>query len=90
MKTLSRISLALVIVTFAQPSLAYVGPGAGLSVLGALWGLILALLAAFGFLLMWPLRRYRRQRAQASATAPREHTAERTAGDDADSPGERR
>ena len=90
MKTLSRFGLALVIVAFAQPSLAYVGPGAGLSVLGALWGLILALLAALGFVLMWPLRRYRRQRAQASATAPHEHAAERATGDDADSPDERR
>lgn len=90
MKTLSRIGLAVVIAAFAQPSLAYVGPGAGLSVLGALWGLILALLAALGFLLMWPLRRYRRQRAQASAPPPHEHTAERSTGNAADSPNKRR
>lgn len=90
MKTLSRFSLALVIVAFAQPSLAYVGPGAGLSVLGALWGLILALLAALGFVLMWPLRRYRHRRAQAAATAPHEHAAERATGDGADAPDEHR
>jgi len=44
-----------------QTALAYIGPGAGLSLLGALWGLLLAIGAAFGFLILWPLRRIRRR-----------------------------
>jgi len=36
--------------------LAYVGPGAGLGLLGALAGLAIALFSALGFMLLWPLR----------------------------------
>ncbi|HKJ94162.1 MAG TPA: hypothetical protein VKA32_00865 [Gammaproteobacteria bacterium] len=44
-----------------DPAVAYVGPGAGLSLLGALWGLVLAVGAAIGFVVMWPLRQARRR-----------------------------
>lgn len=47
--------------TTSQPALAYVGPGAGLSLLGAFWGLIVVLLAALSFVIFWPLRRMRRR-----------------------------
>lgn len=40
-----------------QPVAAYVGPGAGLSLLAALWGLVIAIAAAIGFVVAWPLRR---------------------------------
>ncbi len=36
--------------------LAYVGPGAGLSALGALWALIASVGIAFGLILIWPFR----------------------------------
>lgn len=36
--------------------LAYVGPGAGLGLLSALIGLLLAVGSAAGFILLWPLR----------------------------------
>lgn len=52
---------------------AYVGPGAGLSLLSALWGLLCAIGAALLFLIMWPIRRMRRRRreaAQAREQAP--------------------
>ena len=45
---------------------AYVGPGAGLSLLGALWGLVAALGAAVLFVVLWPIRRARRQRKLAA------------------------
>jgi len=35
---------------------AYVGPGAGISVLGALWGLIVGVVLAVGMVLFWPIR----------------------------------
>jgi Na+/melibiose symporter-like transporter len=48
--------------TFAAfPALAYVGPGAGLTLLGALWGLILAVVMSVAFVLFWPLRRLLRR-----------------------------
>jgi membrane protease YdiL (CAAX protease family) len=58
------LSLMTLILLGAVPSaFAYVGPGAGLSLLGALWGLLLAIGAAVLFLILWPLRRLR-QRAR--------------------------
>jgi type VI protein secretion system component VasK len=41
---------------------AYIGPGAGLSLLGALWALIAAVVAAVGFIALWPIRRARKRR----------------------------
>lgn len=43
---------------FAAPALAYVGPGAGLTLLGALWGLIAAIVMSVGFIILWPFRRF--------------------------------
>jgi len=40
-----------------------------LSLLGALWGLLLAVAAALGFIILWPLRRMR-QRARARVIEP--------------------
>ena len=37
-------------------ALAYVGPGAGISMLGALWGLIVGIVMAVGVILFWPIR----------------------------------
>lgn len=48
---------------------AYMGPGAGLGLTGALFGLLLAVLSACGFLLFWPLRVLRNRRRAAAATA---------------------
>jgi membrane protein implicated in regulation of membrane protease activity len=44
---------------------AYVGPGAGLSLLGALWALVVAVAAAIAFLFAWPIRRMRRRKREA-------------------------
>jgi membrane protein implicated in regulation of membrane protease activity len=45
----------------AFPALAYVGPGAGLTLLGALWGLILAVVMSVAFVILWPFRRLLRR-----------------------------
>ena len=66
MKILVTMTLALLfVVSGILPAAAYVGPGAGLSLLGAFWGLLLAVVAALGFVILWPLRRmFRRDRAK--------------------------
>jgi membrane protein implicated in regulation of membrane protease activity len=52
-------ALMFVVAALASPipAFAYVGPGAGLSLLGAFWALILAIFTAVFFLLAWPVRR---------------------------------
>lgn len=66
----ARFAMAAAAMLAAGPALAYVGPGAGLSVLGALWGLLIAIAAAIAFVVAWPVRRYlrrRRERLQGAA-----------------------
>jgi hypothetical protein len=41
---------------------AYVGPGAGISFIGALWAVIVAVLLAIGGFLAWPIRTLLRKR----------------------------
>ena len=57
----------------ATPALAYIGPGAGITMLGALWGVVVALALALGAVLFWPVRALLRRRkgpaAAATATA---------------------
>ena len=57
---------ASVAVLAASPAFAYVGPGAGLTLLGALWGLILAVVVSVGFILLWPIRRMMRRNRRAA------------------------
>lgn len=59
---LAILTTALALTAF--PAIAYVGPGAGLTLLGALWGLILAVVVSLGFVLLWPLRRLMRRNKQ--------------------------
>lgn len=60
-------ALTLTLPLIAQ---AYVGPGAGLSLLGALWALLIALGTALLFVVAWPLRKMiRRRRAERAALA---------------------
>lgn len=68
------------LLAISGPAAAYVGPGAGLTLLSALWGLLAAVLAALAFVIIWPIRRWRRRRqaavesgAQLEATAARTH-----------------
>ena len=65
---------------WASPALAYIGPGAGLSLLGALWGVVAAVAAALLFLLIWPLRRLmKRRRTSPAAAAPQQNLEAKSA-----------
>lgn len=70
-KQIVRLSLPLMLAasfaSVAEPAFAYIGPGAGLTLLGALWGLIVAVGASLLFVLMWPFRRHFRRRKPANA-----------------------
>lgn len=59
---------------------AYIGPGAGLSLLGAMWALIAAIAAVLFFVVAWPIRRLlRRKSAPHHQTRPGEgHAAPMT------------
>ncbi len=67
---LAAAGLALALsLAWTAPALAYIGPGAGLSLLGALWGVVAAVAAALLFLLIWPLRRLMKRRRTAPAAS---------------------
>jgi uncharacterized membrane protein len=53
------------------PVLAYIGPGAGISVLGSLLGILGTIIIAIGAILFWPIRKMmKRRKAAAAATEP--------------------
>ncbi|NIQ02724.1 MAG: hypothetical protein GWM98_22170 [Nitrospinaceae bacterium] len=52
---------------WAAPALAYVGPGAGVSVISSLVGVVVAVFVALGAILAWPVRRFLKKRKQQEA-----------------------
>ena len=54
-------------------AMAYVGPGAGITLLGALWAVIVAFVFMVGGLLIWPLRALLRWRKNSRAKSPMEN-----------------
>ena len=65
----------------AAPAFAYVGPGAGITMLGALWGVIVAVALAVGAVLFYPVRVLMRRFRGSTSAAPslaRDDTASRT------------
>jgi hypothetical protein len=65
MPSLLRLAaLAAALSFIAEPALAYIGPGAGLSVISAFWALLTAVVSSLLFLVLWPVRnRLRRRKA---------------------------
>jgi hypothetical protein len=52
----------LVLSTLNGGAEAYIGPGAGISLLGAFWGLVLAVVTAIAAVVWYPLRKLFRSR----------------------------
>lgn len=52
-----------------SPALAYFGPGAGVTMMGALWAVLAAVFVALGTILFWPIRTYFRRRRKAAEAA---------------------
>jgi membrane protein implicated in regulation of membrane protease activity len=63
--------VAVSILVIPETAAAYVGPGAGLSLLSALWALMLALFTAIIFVLAYPIRRLLRRRSTNQKASPR-------------------
>jgi membrane protein implicated in regulation of membrane protease activity len=61
-------TLAATLALATTPAMAYVGPGAGLSLLGAFWGLLVAILAALAFVVLYPIRRLVKGRKRPAET----------------------
>jgi len=68
-------TLIFLIVFLSSPAFAYVNPGAGITFLGALLGLLAALLFLVVGLVLWPIRRYL-QRKKAQQTAEQDVVAQ--------------
>lgn len=68
----------ILMATLAAPTaaFAYVGPGAGLSLLGALWALVAAVATALIFVVAWPVRKMLRQRRAARTAGDGRHGAD--------------
>jgi membrane protein implicated in regulation of membrane protease activity len=74
MKAMVAIALGLSLI--ATPALAYIGPGAGITVLGALWGVVVAVVLALAAILLWPLRALLRRRRRSTRPADASASAE--------------
>jgi membrane protein implicated in regulation of membrane protease activity len=61
-KTVTLILLALILLALAGPALAYIGPGAGISVLGSLLSILATIFVAIGAIIFWPLRKFMKRR----------------------------
>lgn len=69
--TILALAGAMTVFWFGEAQ-AYIGPGAGLTLIGAVWGLVLAVVAALSFVVLWPLRRvWRRARTRPSHRSER-------------------
>lgn len=74
--TVVALAAALLCSIRVLPVDAYVGPGAGISLLGAAIGLIVAVVTSVGLLLFWPLRRLLKLRRHNRARAAVDKEAE--------------
>ena len=68
---MKRIALAVCLLTLATSAEAYVGPGMGLGVIGAVLGFLTAILLAFAGMVWYPVKRMiRARRSAARADTP--------------------
>lgn len=61
-KARTFILLTFLIVAPVSPAVAYIGPGAGISVLGSLLGILATIFVAIGAIIFWPLRKFMKRR----------------------------
>ena len=66
--SIKSVLLALLLVTSGQ-ALAYIGPGAGISVVGSLLSILATFFVAIGAILFWPVRKLLKRRKARRETA---------------------
>jgi membrane protein implicated in regulation of membrane protease activity len=79
--------LAMLLMAPSGAALAYIGPGAGISVLGSLLGILATFFVAVGAVLFWPLRKWmkrRKTRREAALGTDPAATVGHVSGNDAD------
>lgn len=54
---IAGVAIVTAMVFYPWVAFAYVGPGAGLTLIGSLIGVVVAVVLAIGAVLLWPLRR---------------------------------
>ncbi|WP_459862292.1 hypothetical protein [Endothiovibrio diazotrophicus] len=69
------------IVSLSPPAMAYVGPGAGITLLGSLGAVISFLAIAAGGLLAWPIRMLRQKLKKGRSEADRKDAPDETSGE---------
>jgi hypothetical protein len=70
-KVAAALSAGLFVMALAPSAMAYVGPGAGVGMLGVLLAVIIAVLATVVGLVLWPLRMFmRRRKAKTDSPQP--------------------
>ena len=84
----NKLFLTIATLLFAGTAAAYVGPGAGISVLGALWGLIIGVVMAVGVILFWPIRMMLRKAKANKAEAENNTASDSSAAQDTDNESE--
>lgn len=71
-------TLAILILLAVSPAaMAYIGPGAGISVLGSLLGILGTIVVAIGAILFWPVRKFLKRKKQRQAAAGEENVSEK-------------
>lgn len=70
-RTRTLILLMLLLMAAVSPAVAYIGPGAGISVLGSLLGILTTIVVAIGAIIFWPLRKYIKRRKARRESAVR-------------------
>ena len=68
-----RLILAILLTLLVTTAHAYIGPGAGIPVIGSLIGIIVTVLVAIGAILFWPIRKLLK-RGKNKAVATQENT----------------
>jgi membrane protein implicated in regulation of membrane protease activity len=72
---------ALALLLFALPAAAYIGPGSGISLLGGIWSVLVAIVLALAAILFWPIRlMVKRMRARKAGQQSQDQPA--ASGDD--------
>ena len=70
-----KLLVIFVLLFFSPTLLAYIGPGAGISVLGSLLGILGTIVIAIGAIVFWPIRKMLKRKKQAKLATSGDNTS---------------